>query len=236
MYRWANRAVGEQYLITNYDGFQYLAPDGSTIGTAHPSRKYYGAILMVQKAMTHRWAGQVSYVWSRTKGTVNNTGTENQQGSQFQTPNLALINVDGKATNDRTHEFKTYISYQIPVAEVSLNAYYRFLSGATYNPVQRVAGSVINYSSSVDVNLEPLGSRRNDSLSLVDLRVEKLVNVGVNRFGVYMDVANLFNAGTVTTRQTRYPNRSISGFPVLFGNPTAVTPGRQATVGLRWSF
>jgi hypothetical protein len=236
VYRWANRAVGEQYLITNYAGFNYLAPDGSVIGTANPYRKYYGAILMLQKAMTHRWAGQVSYVWSRTKGTVNNNGTENQQGTQFQTPNLALINSEGLAINDRTHEFKTYISYQIPVAEVSLNAYYRFLSGATFNPVQRLAGSVFNYSASIDVNLEPLGSRRNDGLNLVDLRAEKIFNVGINRFGVYLDVANLLNNGTVITRQTRYPNRAISGFNVAFNDPTAVTPGRQATVGLRWSF
>ena len=64
-------------------------------------------------------------------------GTENQQGSQFQTPNLALVNADGFATNDRTHEFKTYMSYQVPSVDVSLNAYYRFLSGTTFNPVQR---------------------------------------------------------------------------------------------------
>jgi hypothetical protein len=108
--------------------------------------------------MTHRWAGQVSYVWSRTKGTVNNNGTENQQGAQFQTPNLALINSDGFPVNDLTNEFKTYISYQIPVAEVSLNAYYRFISGQTYNAVQQIAGSVINYSSAISLNLEPLGA------------------------------------------------------------------------------
>lgn len=236
VYRWANRNVGEQYLISNYDGTKYLAPDGSVVGTANPYRKYYGMILVLQKAMTHRWSGQFSYVWSRTKGTVDNNGTENQQGTQFQTPNRAQINVDGFATNDRTHELKTYLSYQIPVIEVSLNGYHRFLSGTRYNPVQRLSGSVINYSSSVDINLEPLGSRRNDNLSLVDLRVEKLFNAGINRFGVYLDVQNLFNAGTITGRQTRYPSRTISGHSVAFGDPTAITPARQGTVGLRWSF
>jgi hypothetical protein len=236
VYQWANRNVGEQYLISNYDGTQYLAPDGSVVGTASPYRKYYGMILVLQKAMTHRWSGQFSYVWSRTKGTVDNTGTENQQGVQFQTPNRAQINADGFATNDRTHEFKTYLSYQIPVIDVSLNASHRFLSGTTYTPVQRLAGSVINYSSFVDINLEPLGSRRNDNLSLVDLRAEKLFHAGINRFGVYLDVANLLNAGTITGRQNRFPSRTISGASVAFGDPTAVTPGRQATVGLRWSF
>jgi hypothetical protein len=236
LYRWANRNVGEQYLIENYSGFQYLAPDGSVIGAANPYRRYNGLILVLQKAMTHRWAGQVSYVWSRTKGTVDNTGTENQDGTQFQTPNRALVFSDGLATNDRTHEFKTYVSYEVPVVDVSLNAYYRFLSGARFNPVQRISGSVINYSSSVDVNLEPLGTRRNDGASLVDIRAEKVVSLGLHRFGVYLDVANLLNAGTILTRQTRYPSRSISGSTVAFGDPTAITPARQATVGLRWSF
>ncbi len=236
LYRWANRAIGEQYLITNYSGFQYLAPNGSVIGTANPYRRYTSVILQLQKAMTHRWGGQVSYVWSRTKGTVNNAGTENQQGAQFQTPNLALINSDGFAVNDLTNEFKAYISYQIPVAEVALNAYYRYISGQTYTAVQQIAGSVINYSSAVSVNLEPFGARRNDGLSAVDLRAEKILSAGINRYGVYIDVANLFNAGTITSRQARVPSRSISGYPVLFGDPTAVTPARQATIGLRWSF
>ena len=31
------------------------------------------------------WAGQVSYVWSRTRGTADNIFFENQQSSQFQT-------------------------------------------------------------------------------------------------------------------------------------------------------
>ena len=236
VYRWANRTVGEKYVIQNYSGFRYLAADGSTLGTADPYRRYGGMILTLQKAITHRWGGQLSYVWSRTQGTVNNLGTENQSSSQFQTPNIALVNSDGFATNDRTHEFKTYGSYQIPVIEVALNAYYRFTSGSRYTPVQRLAGSVINYSSSIDLPLQTLGSRRNDGLNLVDLRTEKVFSSGINRFGVYLDVQNLFNAGTITARQTRYPNRSISGNTVLFGDPTAVTPARQATVGLRWSF
>ena len=95
---------------------------------------------------------------------------------------------------------------------------------------------MINYSSTVDINPEPLGSRRNDELSLVDSGRRSFFNAGINRFGVYLDVANLLNAGTITGRQTRYPNRAISGFSVAFNDPTAITPARQATVGIRWSF
>ena len=236
VYQWNNREVGEHLQIVNPDGFEYRALDGSVVATAAPSRKYYSMILMAQKAMTHRWAGQVSYVWARTGGTVDNIFTENQQSDQFQTPNRAVINADGLATNDRTHELKSYVSFQVPAIDVSLNAYHRLLSGTTYNAVQHLAGSVINYSSPVDVNLEAAGSRRNDLLSLVDLRIEKIVKARASRFGLYLDTTNLFNAGTVTMRQTRYPSRSIADFPVLFGDPTLVTPPRQATAGLRWWF
>jgi hypothetical protein len=236
VYRWNNRSVGEHLQITNYDGLEYLASDGSAVGTARPSRKYASMILVLQKAMAHRWAGQVSYVWSRTSGTVDNLFVENQQTQQFVTPNRAEINANGVATNSRTHELKTYATYQIPAIDVSLNAYYRLLSGTTYNAVQRLAGSVINYSFPIDINLEPAGSRRNDRLSLLDLRVEKVVKAGINRFGVYLDASNLLNATTVTARQTRHPGRPIAGFNVLFGDPTAVTLPRQATVGLRWWF
>ena len=117
------------------------------IGTANPYRKYYGAMMVLQKVMSHRWSGQISYVWSRTTGTVNNNCTENQQGAQFQTPNLALVNVDGHAINDRTHEFKTYAELSDTenrgVAERVLPVPQR----PDYNPVQRLAGSVINYSA-----------------------------------------------------------------------------------------
>jgi hypothetical protein len=57
-----------------------------------------------------------------------------------------------------------------------------------------------------------------------------------HRFGIFADVANLFNTATVTTRQARVPNTTISGSTVLFGAPTAVQGARQVTFGGRWIF
>ena len=51
-----------------------------------------------------------------------------------------------------------------------------------------------------------------------------------------MDAGNLFNASTVTGRQTRYPNRTISGNVVLYDGPTTVIGARQISFGGRWSF
>ena len=236
-WRWANRGqVPEQYLITNYDGFQFLAADGSVIGTANPYRKYNGLMFILQKAMGNRWAAQVSYVWSRTKGTIDNSSLQNQWNYNWQTPNASLINADGLATMDRTHEVKTYLSYQVPTIEVGLNAYYRIMSGITYTAYQHISASAFNYTRAIDVNLVPQGSGRNPTLQLIDLRAEKIFNAGVNRFGIYFDVENLFNVGTVTGTQSRYPNRTLIGHTVYFGAPSGITTGRQATLGLRWSF
>ena len=175
---------------------------------------------------------------SRTKGTIDNTGSNNQYSSNpvWQTPNASLINSDGYATYDRTHEFKAYVSYQIPRVEIGMNAYYRVMSGTTYAPYQHISASSFNFTKIIDVNLEPQGSFRNPTLQLVDLRAEKIFNYGIHRYGVYLDVQNLFNRGTVITTQSRYPQRTLIGNPVLYGSPSGVTPARQATFGLRWSF
>jgi hypothetical protein len=167
---------------------------------------------------------------------VTSGTTSGVSSSQFETPNTILINRDGRGPLDRPHEFKLYAGYQIPKIEVLLNGAYRGLSGQTYTPFNRVAAGRINWTGSNDIYLEPLGSYRNDAFNILDLRVEKVFNVNFNRFGVYMDFENVFNAGIVTTRNDRYPSVTISGNVVDFGDPTAVTPARQATFGFRWSF
>jgi len=71
---------------------------------------------------------------------------------------------------------------------------------------------------------------------VLDIRLEKVFNVGTNRFGVYMDGDNLLNKGFVTGIQTRNPSVTISGTSVPLGGPTAVNAARQLTFGGRWSF
>ena len=74
------------------------------------------------------------------------------------------------------------------------------------------------------------------------MRFEKLVKVAGNRFGVYADMSNLFNAGVVTSRQTRYPSLTLTdpvtgdSVPVAFGDPRTMNAARQITLGFRWSF
>jgi hypothetical protein len=237
LYKWVNRtSTDEDYLIENITGFNYKSPTGEVLGTADPTRKYKGLMFVLTKSYANRWQGQFSYVWSQTKGTVSNGGTSSVSGSFFEYPSFSLVNADGLMNLDRTHEFKVFAGVQIPKIEVSVNAYFRAISGGTYQADISVSGSTLNRSGSSTIYIEPRGARRNDMLKQVDLRVEKTLNVDVHKFGVFLDAQNLFNTATITGVQTRYPRRTISGSPVQFESPTGIQGGRQITLGGRWSF
>lgn len=239
LYRWANRAdTASSTQVTNFAGFKYVDPNGNVLGTADPSREYKGVMFVLTKTFSNRWQAQASYVWSKAEGNVGNTGRAGFGGTGFRNPNTAVVNTYGRMENDRTHEVKVFVGYQIPKVEVALNAYYRALSGATYTPVANVSGSssVLNWTGSLNIFVAPRGSQRYDTQHNVDLRAEKVFNVDVHRLGVFLDVANLFNADTITAVQTRVPSRTIQGFPVLYQSPTSLVAPRQLTVGARWTF
>jgi hypothetical protein len=195
-------------------------------------------MFVLTKTLSHNWQGQFSYVWSETKGNINNAGRSGFGGTGWENPTVALVNTDGLLANDRTHEFKVMAGYNIPNIDIGINAYIRSVSGGTYTsiPSSTVSSSALNWFSSLRPNLEPLGTQRYPTQSIVDLRVDKTFRVGANRFAVWMDAGNLFHSSTVTGRQTRYPSRTISGNVVLYDGPTTVIGARQISFGGRWSF
>src|SRR5688572_16002071 len=139
-----------RFQIGNVDNFAY---NGAPPADAY--RTYNGAMFVLQRALMDRWQAQVSYVYSKTKGTVTNSGFAGVSSSQFQTPNLVHFNTDGLVGNDRTHEFKVFAGYQIPWVEVSANMFYRALSGPAWAPFQRVSAGTFRWTGSLDLSLEP---------------------------------------------------------------------------------
>jgi hypothetical protein len=251
LYRWDNRTAtnaGSNYIIRNVEGFQYLDPNGNVIGTADPFRKYRGVMFVLNKRYTNRWQAQASYVWSKATGNVDNSGGQQVSTRQFETPNLALVNAEGRLTYDRPHEFKLLGSYQIPVIETSVNAYFRAMSGRNYTPFQQFSTSQLNTSGASSSYrqpyLEPLGSRRLPKLVSLDLRLEKTFNVSNDRFGIYVDIENVTNESTITSRLTRVPLTSVSvptasgttSVDLPFETPGALIAPRQVRIGGRWSF
>ena len=239
-YYWANQsASNESFFIRNTEGFQYLAEGGSVIGTFHPERKYKGLMLVLTNGLKGRLGYQISYVLSKAEGNVDNTGFGNWlAGTAFDSPNTAIVNAVGELTNSRRHEFKAYFTYLVPKVDVMLGGNYTGLSGRPFTPYGQFSNSQLNLPSSSrrQIFLEPRGSERNDFFHQVDLRAEKALTIQTHRFGIYADILNLFNTATVTTRQARYPNTTISGNTVAYKAPTVVQGARQVTFGGRWMF
>ena len=259
VFTWANRSASrDNLLITNTHGFQFLDPNGNVLGTLESKRKYRALMLSINKTYSDRWRGQVSYVYSKSDGTIDNTseGLFNPFARFSQTPTLGLVNPEGRLTNDRPHEIKAYLGYEIPKVDISVNATYRLLSGRNYTPFQRFGSSTINFSvtgyyfgSSAGRQplLEPRGSRRLPTEQVVDLRLEKVFKVGSrnDRLAVFADILNLTNAGTVIGRLSRVPTTSLSLPPpaepgtsedVAFEAPSLIRDPRQVILGARWSF
>ena len=256
-YKWANRsASASNVYITNPDGFQYLDPAGNVLGTVNAYRKYKGAMFVLTKNYSNRWRAQLSYVWSETKGTINNGGEGTYGVSSFYaSPTMSLVNADGHLSNDRTNEIKAMVGVQIPKVEIAVNAYFRSISGGTYTPYVQVSGSSSGYSttgyyfaSSTGRRpaLEPRGSQRLDTLNILDLRLEKIFTIkGDHRLSVYSDITNALNADTITSRFTNVGGTSVFNPPPLaagtttsvpYKGPAAITAPRQIQIGARWSF
>jgi hypothetical protein len=236
-YSWTNSSTSNtSFEITNPTGFAYKAPDGSTIGVADPKRTYKALMLVLTNSLRTHFGYQFSYVLSKSEGTVDNSGAGNYLGGTFwEGPNTALINSYGELTNSRRHEVKAYFTYQVPKVDVMLGGNYTGTSGRPWTPTQLYGNSVLNGGGSSarrTIFLEPRGSERTEFVNQVDLRVEKVFPVENNRFGVYADMVNLFNANAVLAVQGRYP----SSGGIAFKAPTSIQSARQVTFGVRWMF
>ncbi len=239
-YYWANDSESnDSFAIRNTEGFQYIATDGSVIATANPERKYKGLMLVLSNSQRNRLGYQISYVLSKAEGNVDNSSAGAWLGNTvWNSPNTAIINAVGELPNSRRHEIKAYFTYRLPRVDVMLGGNYTGTSGRTWTPYQQFTATQLNLPSSTrrQIFLEPRGSERYDFIHQVDLRAEKAFNVEGHRFGVYLDMVNLFNNAAVTARQRRVPSTTINDIEVLYKAPTELQAARQLTFGARWGF
>ena len=193
-------------------------------------------MLVLSKRLSRRWQAQASYVLSRAQGSIDN----DYEGSigksvRFEQATQALVNTDGNLTNDRRHELKLLASGDVPRIDLSVGAYLRVISGTHYTPLQQPPGE-----PPLVVSLETRGSRTTDTVTLLDLRLEKVFRLakGRHRLGIYTDILNVFNASPVLEVQNVVPSIEVpgSGAPLPFGAPLAIAQARQVVLGARWSF
>jgi hypothetical protein len=207
-------------------------------------RRYDGVEVLVRKRLIDDWQLETSYVWGRAKGNVNNHYGRSDY-ADYTNPNY-LVNRYGDLPLGPRHQFKFHGTYLGPYG-LHFSGYFEVLSGVPLadsytflNPnIVKGAATVrffqtdfpqIQSETFIDAAGEPAGTRKFDTRTRLDLRVEKRFEVGLSTLSFAADVFNIFNSNTITrVKDLRLDSPE-------FARPAEIQAPRQLRVALRWSF
>jgi hypothetical protein len=136
-----------------------------------------------------------------------------------------LTNARGRLPNDRPHVFRAMGSLDVPRIGVVVSASLQYFSGKPWAATAQVA---LPQNNQQRILLEPRGSRRLSSQSLLDLRVSKTISLGsAGRIELLVDILNALN----DTAEEGLATDNF--FNANFGQPTSFMDPRRAMVGVR---
>ena len=180
-----NRPADRRFLLTNPDEY---------------SLRYDGVVMMVDMRRSRGWDASGSYTFSRTSGLQPSSGTS-AAGAQVSTvapPNPStfgrdpndLTNATGRLPNDRPHVLRFLGSADIPRTGLVVAANLQYFSGKPW----AATAQIVLAQGDQRVLLEPRGSRRLPSQTLLDVRVSRPVRLpGSGRLELMLDVLNVLN-------------------------------------------
>ena len=193
-----------EFMIENLNTGPYKPP-----GKAY--RKYRGVEFLFNKRFSNKWQLMLSYVYSKTSGTIDNTwgddiGWGGRNSQEAGDPNF-WINADGNATYSPPHMLKVQGTYVLPF-DISFNASFRAITGSAW--AQRFRTSSRTPSGDyfgqgrITYFTEHRGSSNYDMQKILDLRLEKIFTLAQKyRLGLIVDCFNVFNSNTITSWGTR---------------------------------
>ncbi|HTI37740.1 MAG TPA: TonB-dependent receptor [Vicinamibacterales bacterium] len=212
--------ASRRFLLTNPDGY---------------SMTYNGLVMVLEKRRSSGWQALGSYTYSRVYGLQVSSGST-AAAPQVSTvapafPTAAfgrdpndLTNAYGRLPNDRPHMFRLMGTVDVPRTGVMVSGNLQYFSGKPW-----AATALVRLPQGDQrILLEPLGSRRLSSQTLLDLRVSKIVSIGgANRIEAMFDVLNALNdtAEEALANDNRYNP--------LFGKPTVFVDPRRVMLGVR---
>lgn len=211
--------------------------DGRELGGDFVGREAINVVRNVPNADTRHWTLDVvgtrrsSGRWSLVAGFAH-TWSRNHANSYFGqnvrqnfyplTPN-DLINTASKGRHAfRMWNAKAHGTYRAP-GGVQIASLVRHQSGHAFG---RTFSTLLNYGS-IRILAKPIGTRRMDNITLVDLSIEKSIRLGADRLAVFVDVFNVLNSNA---------EQNISWVSGSFLQPLAIVPPRIARVGARFDW
>lgn len=220
LFELVNGNASRLFLLTNPDGY-FLT--------------YHGLVIAAERRLSHGWQASGSYTFSRAYGLQSSSGTT-AAGAQVSTvappqpstfgrdPN-DLTNAVGRLPNDRPHIARLTSAVDIPRTGVTIAAHFQYFSGKPW-----AASAVVSVpqNSQQRILIEPRGSRRLSSQSLLDFRVSRTVALGARaRVDLLLDVLNALN--DVAEEGIASDNQ----FGSTLGQPTVFMDPRRAMLGVR---
>ena len=221
-----NRPADRRFLLTNPDGY---------------SLTYDGVVMVVEKRRSNGWQAFGSYTLSRTYGLQPSSGT-NAAGAQASTvapppfpagvtfgrdPN-DLSNARGRLPNDRPHIFRIMGSVNVPGTGFAVAANLQYFSGKPWATTALVSLPQTGNQPTQRILLEPRGSQRLSSQTLLDIRLSRTIAFGrQTRVELVMDVLNVLN----DTAEEALATDNL--FSSNFGRPTVFMDPRRAMLSVR---
>jgi hypothetical protein len=229
------RAVEVLRLVTPLSDriFRMTNPEGYSL-------KYNGLVMAVENRRARGWQALGSYTLSRAYGLQPSSGTS-AAGPQVATvgsppatfaPGVTfgqdpndLTNASGRLPNDRPHMLRVAASVDVPSTGFVIAANLQHLSG---KPWARTALRVNPHDLLRPVLIEPRGTQRLSSQTLLDVRVSRAFRLGsLGRVELRLDVLNALNDTAEESIRTDVHDAPTVGHANIFIDP------RRAMVSVR---
>lgn len=231
---WEPTTVTDPYdgsSITFWDQNQTLPGEYYTVNPPGADRDYDGIEVTVNKRFSHGWSVMASYIWQKSRGLIG-TDFDDSYGARgyYDNPNVH-INAYGRFPLERRHQFKLQGMVMGPWG-INLSGYFRYLSGERYTRLVNSLDLGLDlYQGEETVLAEEKGTRGYPDLCVLDLRLEKVFNIGGLAFHVFADGFNILNRNKATGVETlsSNPNR-------IFEQMTAIETPRAFRLGFRFEF
>ncbi len=205
--------------------FRGLPVVNQTINVDGPA-DYHTFEITGTKRMSNRWSLMASYGYTKSFDQASAIqGNSIRANALPVTPN-DKINADDKGRFEYSRQtVKLNGTWNSPFWDISFSPMVRYQQGIPFG--RTFASSVLSIGS-VRFLAEPMGTRRQDTILITDLRVEKTHRFSSRDISVFFDLYNMFNSNPAQNLQWS------SG--TSWNRPLSIVPPRLARIGAKLNF
>ena len=202
-----------------------LAPSNVTRNVPNSDTNYYTWEITATRRMSRRWSllGTFAYTWNNAQSsTFFDTGF--RQNNLPITPNDLINTGPNGQISFRDWSGKVHGTWEAPLG-LKVTPILRHQAGQSFG---RTFNASTNYGN-VRIAAEPITTRRQDNITIVDLRFEKVFKVwSGSRFSPFLDLFNMLNAN---------PEQNITwSSGTSFLQPLNIVPPRLARIGAKFEW